>query len=154
MRTSLPSIVLFAILALAGCGGSGSSSGEKTTPEGTAPTVTVPKGPPPKRLVVKDIKEGTGATVKPGDEVTVEWIGIQYKSGKRVGSSWSEHHLLTFLTDAGRVIPGWDRGMIGMKVGGRRKLIIPPGLAYGATGTTSISPNETLIYVVDLLAVK
>jgi len=150
MKAWTPIVALCAVLMVAGCGGSDSSSGE----EPTKPKVTVPKGPPPKKLIVEEVEKGTGATVKPGDEVTVQWIGIQYRSGKEVGSSWSYHEPLTFKTNAGRVIPGWDRGMTGMKVGGRRKLIIPPALAYEDTGTTSIPPNETLVYVVDLLAIK
>jgi FKBP-type peptidyl-prolyl cis-trans isomerase len=140
-------------LALAGCGGSGSSSGAKTTPKETKPTVIAPKGPPPKKLVVKEIKEGTGKPVKRGDQVTVRWAGFLYKGGKEFYSTWKDHDTFTFLTDAGRVIPGWDRGMIGMKAGGRRELIIPPTLAYGAEGRPLIPPNETLIYVVDLLAI-
>jgi peptidylprolyl isomerase len=149
VKRSIPFIVLCAVFALAGCGGSGSSSGEKTKPE-----VTVPKGPPPKKLVIEEIEEGTGAAAKTGDEVTVQWVGVHYKSGKEFYSTWKDHQAFTFKTGAGRVILGWDRGMKGMKVGGRRELIIPPALAYGYAGTTSVPPNETLIYVVDLLAVK
>jgi peptidylprolyl isomerase len=146
---SIPFIVLCTVLALAGCGGS------RSRPTGeTRPKVTVPKGPPPKKLVIEEIEKGTGAAVKTGDEVTVRWAGFLYKSGHEYYSTWKEHETYTFETGAGRVIPGWDRGMIGMKVGGRRELIIPPALAYQTRGATSIPPNETLIYVVDLLAVK
>lgn len=152
MKRSTSFVALCAILALAGCGGSGSSSGEKTKP--TAPKVTAPKGPPPKKLVIKDLKKGTGAGVRTGDLVTVQWVGALYKGGKEFYSSWKDHHIYTFKTGAGRVIPGWDRGMVGMKVGGRRELIIPPALAYEYRGATSVPPNETLILVVDLLAIK
>jgi peptidylprolyl isomerase len=149
MKKPISFIVLCTVLVLAGCGGSGSSSGGKTKPE-----VTAPNGPPPKKLVIEEIEKGTGAAVKVGDEVTVKWLGAHYKDGKEFGSSWADHDTFTFLTNAGRVIPGWDRGMIGMRVGGRRKLIIPPPLAYGHSGTPEVPPNETLIYVVDLLAIK
>jgi peptidylprolyl isomerase len=150
MKRSVPLILLCAILTLAGCGGSGSSSGEKKT----EPEVTVPKGPPPKKLVIKNIEEGTGAAVRKGDQVTVQWVGILYKSGKEFFSTWKDNPTFTFKTHAGRVIPGWERGMRGMKVGGRRELIIPPRLAYGYGGTTSVPPYETLIYVIDLLAIE
>jgi peptidylprolyl isomerase len=141
----LPLLALGAILMLAGCGSS-SGSVESTSTGKAKPELAVPKGPPPKRLVVNDIQEGTGAAVKMGDEVTIKWIGILYKNGREFGSSWHDRNTFTFRTGTGRVIPGWDRGMIGMKVGGRRKLTIPPWLAY--------QDGETLIYVVDLLALK
>jgi peptidylprolyl isomerase len=154
MKGLISFVVLCTLLAFAGCGGSGSSSSEKTKPKMMTPVVTVPKRPPPKKLVIKEIKVGTGAPVKVGDEVTVNWAGVLYKSGKTYYSTWKERHPFTFLTNTGRVIPGFDRGVIGMKVGGRRELIIPPALAYENTGTAWVPPNETLIYVVDLLAVK
>lgn len=152
MKTFVP-LVALCVLALAGCGGSGSSA-EPTTTSKTKPDVVVPDHPPPEKLVVKEIEKGTGPPVRPGDEVTVKWIGFLYKKDREFGSSWKDHNTFTFLTDAGRVIPGWDRGMYGMRVGGRRELIVPPPLAYEDTGTTSVPPNETLIYVVDLLAIK
>jgi peptidylprolyl isomerase len=116
--------------------------------------VVVPRSPPPKRLVVKDIENGTGATAKAGDNVTVNWVGFWYRRRREFYGTWKDRHSFTFEIGAGRVIPGWDQGMRGMKVGGRRELIIPPDLAYGPTGTTSVPPNEPLVYVVDLLAVK
>lgn len=150
MKRSIPFVGLCMILVFAGCGGSGSSSGEKTKP-----VVTVPKGPPPKKLVIKEIKKGTGArTVESGDQVTVRWIGILYKSGKEFFSLWKADGPYTFKVGAGRVIRGWDWGMRGMRAGGTRELIIPPELAYGSEGSTYVPPNETVIYVVNLLAVK
>jgi peptidylprolyl isomerase len=149
MLRSIPFIALCAILALAGCGGSGSSSSGKSPPE-----VTVPKGPPPKKLIIKEIEKGTGAGVRTGDQVTVQWVGVLYKSGKEYYSTWKDHHTFTFKTHAGRVIPGFEQGIKGMKVGGRRELIIPPHLAYRFGGTTSVPPYETLIYVIDLLAIE
>jgi peptidylprolyl isomerase len=154
MKASIPLIVLCAVIALVGCGGSSGSTGSTDASRKTKPDVSVPKGPPPKKLVIKEIEKGTGETAKKGDEVTVQWVGVMYKSGKEYGTSWRDDKPFTFETNAGRVIPGWDRGVLGMKVGGRRELFIPPPLAYEDVGTISIPPNETLVLVMDLLAVK
>jgi peptidylprolyl isomerase len=171
VRVPIPTVALCAVLALAGCGsGSDSSTGsaESTSRESTSPAkqsepgakktkpkVTVPKGSPPKQLVVKELEEGTGAEAKAEDEVTVQYVGVNYKNGKEFDSSWSRHEPFAFQLGVGQVIPGWDQGIEGMKVGGRRELIIPPELAYGEAGSPpAIGPNETLIFVVDLLAVK
>jgi peptidylprolyl isomerase len=119
------------------------------------PKVTVPSGPPPKKLVVKDLKNGKGPTAEAGDEVTVQYVGVDYKNGKEFDSSWSRNEPFTFALGSSSVIPGWEQGIEGMKLGGRRELIIPPELAYGPAGSPpTIGPNETLIFVVDLLAVK
>jgi peptidylprolyl isomerase len=166
-------LILLAGLALvaAGCGGgsdssssesTASTSSESSSPESsssakkTKPKVTVPKGAPPKELEIKEIEEGTGAEAKAGDEISVQYIGVGYESGKEFDSSWSRGaEPFTFGLGAGQVIPGWDQGVEGMKVGGRRELIIPPELAYGEAGSPPvIGPNETLIFVIDLLAVK
>jgi len=151
-------------LGLAACGGGDSTSGSteaSTTAaespgsaEKTKPKVTVPKGAPPKELEIKEIEEGTGEEAKAGDEVTVQYVGVNYKSGKEFDASWDRGEPFTFQLGAGMVIPGWDQGVEGMKVGGRRELIIPPELAYGPEGSPpSIGPNETLIFVIDLLEV-
>jgi len=131
-------------------GGEESSGGEKTKPE-----VTVPSGPPPKKLEIKELEKGTGATAKAGDEVTVQYVGVGYDSEEEFDSSWSRNEPFAFPLGAGMVIKGWDQGVAGMKVGGRRELIIPVNLAYGPAGSPpSIGPNETLIFVIDLLAVE
>jgi peptidylprolyl isomerase len=166
-------LILFACLALAvaGCGGSddstkstastvtGASESKSETSSNakkTAPKVTVPKGAPPKKLEIKEIEEGSGAEAKAGDEVSVQYAGVGYESGEEFDSSWSRGaEPFTFGLGAGQVIPGWDQGVEGMKVGGRRELIIPPELAYGEAGSPpAIGPNETLIFVIDLLSVK
>jgi peptidylprolyl isomerase len=167
--------VCLALLIVAGCGSddsstTSSSSGsteESSAPEEaesseaestkkkTKPKVTVPKGAPPKQLVTKDLEEGSGAEAKAGDEVTVQYVGVNYKTGKEFDSSWSRSEPFTFPLGEGFVIPGWDEGVAGMKVGGRRELIIPPELGYGSTGSPpAIPPNETLVFVVDLEAVE
>jgi FKBP-type peptidyl-prolyl cis-trans isomerase len=121
----------------------------------TKPKVTVPQGPPPKKLVKKDLKQGSGPAAKAGDEVTVQYVGVDYKNGKEFDSSWSRNEPFPFTLGSSSVIPGWEQGIEGMKLGGRRELIIPPELAYGPAGSPpAIGPNETLIFVVDLLAVK
>lgn len=152
-------------LAIAGCGSDSSStgSGEETSgsaqaeaPEQkTKPEVKVPSGAPPKQLVTKDLEKGTGATAKAGDAVTVQYVGVNYKTGEEFDSSWSRAEPFTFTLGAGEVIQGWDQGVEGMKVGGRRELIIPPDLGYGAAGAgAAIPPEETLVFVVDLEAVE
>lgn len=127
-----------------------SSGGEKTKP-----TVTVPKGVSPKSFAIKELEEGTGATAKKGDQVTVQYVGVGYDTEEEFDSSWSRNEPFTFTLGAGEVIKGWDRGVEGMKVGGRRELLIPGDLAYGPEGRPpQIGPNETLIFVIDLLAVE
>jgi peptidylprolyl isomerase len=154
-------------LAVSGCGGSDDdSSSAQATSEATTteqsgaeanlnakPKVTVPGGPAPKKLEEVEIVEGDGAEAKSGDEVTVQYVGVGYDSKEEFDSSWSRGEPATF--DLDEVIPGWDQGIAGMKVGGRRELTIPANLAYGPAGSPPvIGPNETLIFVVDLLAVK
>jgi peptidylprolyl isomerase len=169
MKTLFLAIVVCAGLAIAGCGGSDNSSAESSESSSTAattsespaaaaktkPKVTVPKGAPPKELEVKELEEGTGAEAKAGDKVIVQYVGVNYKNGKEFDSSWSRNEPFGFSLGAGEVIPGWDQGVEGMKVGGRRELIIPPELAYGEAGAPpAIGPNETLVFVIDLLEVR
>ncbi len=121
----------------------------------TKPDVEVPGGPPPKQLEVEDITEGDGAEAQEGDSVTVEYVGVSYSTGKEFDSSWERAEPFTFTLGGGQVIKGWDEGIVGMKVGGRRQLIIPPDLAYGKQGAPpDIGPNETLVFVVDLVDVQ
>ncbi len=121
---------------------------------GTAPTVTVPSGTPPTALESADLITGTGATAIPGDSVTVQYVLATYSSGKVVQSSWTTQPF-TFTLGAGQVIPGWDKGVVGMKVGGRRELIIPPVDGYGAQSPgPGITANDTLVFVIDMLKVE
>lgn len=113
----------------------------------TKPKVDVPKGPPPKKLVIKDLEKGKGPSAKAGDEVTVEYVGVDYKTGKQFDASWDRGEPFTFELGTGGVIAGWEQGIEGMKVGGRRELIIPPNLAYGPE-------KGTLVFVVDMLAIE
>jgi FKBP-type peptidyl-prolyl cis-trans isomerase len=120
----------------------------------TKPKVKVPSGPPPKKLVIKDLEEGEGPAAKKGDEVVVQYVGALYKSGKQFDASWDRGEPFTFELGSSGVIPGWEKGVEGMKVGGRRELIIPPSLAYGSQQTGSIPPNSTLVFVIDLIEIK
>jgi len=132
----------------------GAASTPTTGPLSKEPTVTPPSGPPPTKLETKDIIVGTGPEAKPGEPVTVNYVGVLYSNGKEFDASWKRHEPFAFTLGKGQVIPGWDQGIAGMKVGGRRQLIIPAPLAYGAQGKPpTIPPNATLVFVVDLLAV-
>jgi peptidylprolyl isomerase len=118
------------------------------------PTVTIPPGAAPTTLVVKEIIKGTGPEAKAGQPVTVNYVGALFKGGKVFDASWKRNEPFTFTLGQGSVIKGWDQGVAGMKVGGRRELIIPAALGYGAKGAgASIPPNSTLVFVIDLLGV-
>jgi peptidylprolyl isomerase len=155
-----------AVLGFAGCGDDDDdeSAAPNTTetqaqaPDGVdtskKPKVEVPDGAPPAGLQIEDIAEGDGETASAGDTVTVQYVGVNYSNGKQFDASWDRGQPFTFPLGAGQVIPGWDQGVAGMKVGGRRQLTIPPELGYGEQGQPpDIPPNETLIFVVDLLEV-
>jgi peptidylprolyl isomerase len=169
--------MLGAAALIAGCGSSGASTitvgnenaaannvVEKTPvsttgttptsgPLATEPTVTPPKSPAPTTLVTKEIVKGTGPEAKAGESVTVNYVGVLYKNGKVFDASWLRKEPFTFTLGEGQVIKGWDEGVVGMRVGGRRELIIPSELAYGKTGSPpKIPPNSPLIFVVDLLS--
>ncbi len=165
--------LLGAAALVAGCGSSGSStitvgnesaSASKlvehtvvvttptTGPLSTEPKITPPKGPPPTTLQTKEIVTGTGPEAKAGESVTVNYVGALYSNGKVFDASWKRKEPFTFTLGEGQVIPGWDKGVVGMKVGGRRELIIPAELAYKKAGRPpTIPPNSALIFIVDLL---
>ncbi|HEV2998340.1 MAG TPA: FKBP-type peptidyl-prolyl cis-trans isomerase [Solirubrobacteraceae bacterium] len=175
--SACPALLLAALLALAavigGCGSSSTSTIElghespsdtsaiettttaktpTTGPLSTKPVITPPSGPAPTQLQTKDLVVGTGKTAKAGDSVTVNYVGVLYKGGKEFDSSWKHGEPFTFTIGEG-VIKGWSLGVAGMRVGGRRELIIPAPLAYGPQGRPpTIPPNSPLIFVVDLLA--
>jgi peptidylprolyl isomerase len=118
----------------------------------TKPKVVVPNGPPPKKLVIKDVKKGTGPAVKAGDNIAANYVGVAYSTGKEFDNSYDRGEPIQFPLGTGGVIPGWDQGIVGMKVGGRRTLIIPSALAYGQQGSPpDIKPGETLIFTIDLV---
>lgn len=145
--------IIAIVVVLATGGDDDSSSSDVDT--STKPTVEVPDGPPPDTLQVDDIVEGDGPEAKSGDSLTMQYVGINYSDGKQFDASWDNGQPFTFTLGQGQVIQGWDQGIEGMKVGGRRELIVPPDLGYGAQGSPpAIGPDETLIFVVDLLDVQ
>jgi peptidylprolyl isomerase len=154
-------------VGVAACGSSSKAPGVQLAPSGgsTAATVTtpkvppalskqpvvnVPKGPPPTHVVTRDLVPGTGQMLQAGQTVTVNYVGVLYKNGKQFDSSWSRGQTATFPLSG--LIKGWSQGMVGMRVGGRRELVIPPAEAYGKTARPGIPPNSTLVFVVDLLS--
>jgi peptidylprolyl isomerase len=178
LRVIVLALCVAFVFAAVGCGGSDSSSssvsseasgsteaGDSTestsssktssAAKKTKPTVVVPKQISPTKFAINEVEEGSGPEAKAGDQVTVQYVGVGYDSEKEFDSSWSRNEPLTFTLGVGEVIKGWDQGVEGMKVGGRRELLIPANLAYGASPPSSeIAPNEALVFVVDLLAVE
>ncbi|MFI7305343.1 FKBP-type peptidyl-prolyl cis-trans isomerase [Micromonospora aurantiaca] len=113
------------------------------------------EGAPPADLVVEDITVGDGPEARVGQLVSVHYVGVAHSNGREFDASWNRGETFEFPLGGGQVIAGWDQGVVGMKVGGRRKLTIPPHLGYGARGAGGvIKPNETLVFVVDLLGVR
>jgi FKBP-type peptidyl-prolyl cis-trans isomerase len=174
VRRTLAVVLAGAALAagLAGCGSGAKAKGVVLAPEQglTAPppppalpaalthkpTVTVPKGSPPTHLVIKDLIKGTGPVATPTSTITVQYVGVLYKTGKQFDASWNDGTgtPIQFALSGG-VIKGWTQGIPGMRVGGRRELIIPASLAYGKKGSGSkIPPNSPLIFVIDLHSVS
>jgi peptidylprolyl isomerase len=177
MRRHLILPALLAALFATACGGSSKKDETAATPTaaaktadnqdtpgtvtvtgklGAKPTVKItPDNPqPPGKLVVKDLVTGHGKAAKKGDKVTVQYDGVLYHNNQQFDASWDHGQPFSFPLGAGQVIPGWDQGVAGMKVGGRRELVIPPDLGYGAQGSPPTIPaNATLVFVVDLLKV-
>ena len=178
--TLLALLVVIAALGLPACGddddsGSGGSA-DTTLEEGTPPSsdtdteteaqadltdtsvkpvIDKPTGEPPRKLEKEDIVKGTGPGAKPGDTVIVNYVGVSFSTGEEFDASWDTGQAFPVQLGAGQVIPGWEKGLLGIKKGGRRKLTIPPEQAYGAQGAPpAIGPNETLVFVIDALAIQ
>lgn len=118
------------------------------------PTITVPGGDAPTELVLDDLVVGDGPEASAGVLANVDYVGVAWSDGKEFDASWNRGQPLSFTIGAGQVIQGWDQGVAGMKVGGRRTITIPPHLGYGAAGAGgAIGPNETLIFTVDLRSI-
>jgi peptidylprolyl isomerase len=152
--------VLVAVILIARGGGGGDSSSSISADLSTKPEISAPGGDAPTDLETHDLVVGDGATAACGDKVDVQYVGVDYSTGKEFDASWGDDGKpgdppFSFQLGGGQVIPGWDQGVEGMKVGGRRELIVPPDLAYGPQGSPpAIGPNATLIFVVDLVDVK
>lgn len=119
------------------------------------PEVTIPEGAPSYTLELEDLVVGEGEEATPGTIVEVHYVGVSWKTGKQFDASWDRPGTFKFGLGKGQVIRGWDEGVKGMKVGGRRKITIPPDMAYGKRGAPPvIGPDETLVFVVDLIGVR
>ena len=178
LRTLLAFLLALALTGgLAACGGDDDASGESAaTPipipqdpaadirrivEGVGedtsekPEIAAPEGSPPAELERRDIVRGKGPGAKKGDTLTMQYVGVSWSTGQQFDASWDGPKPFTFELGAGDVIPGWDEGLVGMRAGGRRLLVIPAAQGYGAQGRPpDIVPNETLIFVVDLLRIR
>jgi peptidylprolyl isomerase len=154
--TSSPSSPSSRSSTAGGAGTSGSAAIEWSPAGafGTKPTVVVPSGTAPTQLETHDLIVGSGATAKAGDTVTVQYVGYSWTTKQQFDASWDRGQPFSFPLGEHQVITGWDEGVAGMQVGGRRELVIPPNLAYGASSPgPGIVANDTLIFVVDLLKV-
>jgi peptidylprolyl isomerase len=121
----------------------------------TKPDITIPDTEPPAELVIEEIEIGDGAEAVAGQNVEVHYVGVAWSNGQEFDSSWGRNDTFEFGLGRQQVIAGWDQGVAGMKIGGRRRLTIPPHLGYGARGAGgAIGPNETLVFVVDLIGTK
>jgi peptidylprolyl isomerase len=175
LRPILILIAVIAVLGVSACGddddganGSGGAgatqqdSTTETTPSAdalkdttTKPVIPKPTGTPPRKLVKEDIVKGKGPGAKPGDTVTVNYVGLNFSNGQEFDSSWDSGASFPVQLGAGMVIEGWDKGLVGIRKGGRRMLTIPPEMGYGAEGyPPDIPPNETLVFVVDAVSIK
>jgi peptidylprolyl isomerase len=176
LRHVLTLIAVLAVLGATACGddddngndggGSADTTQEETAPEpgeaeealkdtSTKPVIPKPTGSPPRKLVKEDIVKGKGPGAKPGDTVVVHYVGLNFSNGREFDASWDSGSPFPVPLGTGSVIAGWEKGLIGIKKGGRRKLTIPPELGYGAQGyPPDIPPNETLVFVIDAVSVK
>jgi peptidylprolyl isomerase len=178
MRSKLITLTLALVLSLgiAGCGEddepaaeSGAETAATPTPTETAseagieaivqgigkdtkskPEVPAPQGEPPPELVIRDIVPGKGPKAEAGDQVAMQYVGLSWSNGEQFDASWDRGaEPFPLQLGAGMVIPGWDEGLVGLRKGGRRLLVIPPEMGYGPDGSGPIGPNETLVFVVD-----
>lgn len=163
MRMSVLATGALALVLVFGCGNegdddtttkTGSSAAEaQVAVSGPEPQVQPPEGAPPKKLVVRDIKQGSGPEAKPGDELTTQFVAI-FVTGKSLESSWDAgSRPFSFQLGANESSPGWETGLRGMKEGGRRELIVPPRLSSRFGTPPESGPEDTLVYVIDLLDV-
>src|SRR6187431_756579 len=126
-----------------------------STSSGEKPEIDFPGGQPPVELEITDLTDGTGEEATAGHTAVVHYVGVAFSTGEEFDASWNRGEPFSFRLGAGNVIAGWDRGVQGMKVGGRRKLVIPPDLGYGTAGAPpDIPPGATLVFDVELLDVK
>ncbi len=140
------------VVAACGEGTGGGYAATTDTDTTSKPAMTAPEGEPPTELVVEDIVEGDGDELEAGMLMTAHYVGISWSTGEEFDASWERGEPISLVIGQGQVIPGWDEGLLGMRVGGRRSLIIPPDKAYGEQGAPPvIAADETLVFVVDLV---
>lgn len=146
-------IVVCATLAIAACGeGDRPSPAESSSATvGLGPKPKVPQGPSSRKLIVEDLEEGTGAVVKDGDLVAVHYVAGIYETGEEIESAWVKGEPLGLRLSPGNVLPGWEKGLPGMRVGGRRQLIFPATREHAPIGSV---PKDTLVYVVDVVGIE
>ena len=149
-------ILALSLVGLTGCSEIGDDMSSSTLVQvtanaGEAPTITAPTGDAPTELIAEDVIVGTGTAVQATSTLTVHYTLMQWSDGSILESSWSGGNPATFPLSG--VIQGWQQGLVGAKVGGRRLLVIPPDMGYGASGAGPIKPNETLIFAVDIIKV-
>jgi peptidylprolyl isomerase len=170
LRSVLALIAVIAVLGATACGDDDESAAApeqtaaetQTTPSEDAlkntavkPEIPKPTGAPPRKLVKEDIVKGKGPGAKFGNTVTVNYVGVNFSNGQEFDSSWDSGATFPVQLGAGMVIEGWDKGLVGIRKGGRRMLTIPPEMGYGAEGyPPDIPPNETLVFVVDAVSIK
>ncbi len=157
---------LCAVLAFAACGNgnpaNGSAESGESRPVEPGPDRPKPQpsisGSPPRKLTVKDLKRGSGAAAKYGDELTIEYVGFDYRTGREFDAQthhWGYGKPAVFELGAREAVPGWDPGLKGMKVGGLRELTIPPRLAYGSgIAPEGVRPSDTVVFVFELVGIK
>ena len=155
MKRSLAGILAFSLVLLTGCGDKEMSADNLpsvTNNMGEAPTIGAPTGTPPTTLESKDIVVGTGAEVSSTSTITFHYTLMTWSNGAIADSSWKSGLPITYPLS--NLIVGWQQGIPGMKVGGRRLLVVPPDLGYGAQGSGLVGPNETLVFVMDIVSVS
>ncbi len=157
MKRSLAGILAFSLVLLTGCGDKEVSATADNLPTvtanmGEAPTIGAPSGTPPTTLESKDIIVGTGAEVAATSTITFHYTLMTWSNGALIESSWNGGSPATYPLS--QLIVGWQQGIPGMKVGGRRLLVVPPDLGYGAQGSGPVGPNETLVFVMDIVSVS
>ena len=154
MKTLVGSLALFAVIIAAVLIAQGGDDEGDAPADSEKPTVEVPEGDPPSELEIEDLEEGEGAEAQRGDSLTVDYVGVLYDTGEEFDASYNRGEPFQFVLGDGGVIPGWEEGLEGMKEGGRRQLVIPPKLGYGAQGQPpDIPPDSTLVFVIDLVSI-
>ncbi|CAN5221186.1 hypothetical protein BH24ACT23_BH24ACT23_10960 [soil metagenome] len=147
-------LVVLVVVVIVARAGDDEAGSDESLASGEKPTVEVPDGPAPEEVVIETLEEGEGEEAQPGDQLTLDYVGVLYDTGEEFDSSYDSGQPLPVQLGAGGVIPGFDEGLQGIKSGEQRQIIIPPDQGYGRQGQPpTIPPDSTLIFVVDALSV-